>query len=56
MSYPVLLDGNGKLVEEYRSRGLPMSILLDREGTIRVRHIGYLSAEQLDQYLQDVLP
>lgn len=56
MTYPILLDDNGKLVQEYRSRGLPMSILLDREGTIRVRHVGYLSESQLDTYLQDVLP
>jgi peroxiredoxin len=56
MTYPVLLDGNGKLVQEYRARGLPMSILLDRDGTIRVRHIGYLSAGQLETYLKDLLP
>jgi peroxiredoxin len=56
MTYPILLDTSGKLVEEYRARGLPMSILLDRDGTIRVRHIGYLSGQQLDEYLAGVLP
>jgi thiol-disulfide isomerase/thioredoxin len=56
MTYPILLDGSGKLFQEYRGQGLPMSILLDRDGTIRVRHVGYLSAQQLDKYLADVLP
>lgn len=56
MTYPILLAGSGKLVEEYRARGLPMSLLLDRDGTIQVRHVGYLSAEQLEQYLEGVLP
>jgi peroxiredoxin len=56
MTYPILFDENGKVVQEYRARGLPMSILLDRDGTIRVRHIGYLSSGQLDEYLMDVLP
>jgi cytochrome c biogenesis protein CcmG/thiol:disulfide interchange protein DsbE len=56
MTYPILLDGNGRLLQEYRAQGLPMSIFLDRKGTIKVRHIGYLSAEQLDKYLADLLP
>jgi peroxiredoxin len=56
MTYPILLDENGKVVQEYRARGLPMSILLGRDGTIQVRHIGYLSSGQLDEYLMDVLP
>jgi peroxiredoxin len=56
MTYPILLDENGKLVQEYRARGLPMSVVVDRDGTIRVRHIGYLSAGQLDEYLEPLLP
>ncbi len=55
MTYPVLLDETGKVMQEYRARGLPMSILVDREGIIQRRHIGYLSAGQLDGYLADSL-
>ncbi len=56
MTYPVVLDESGRLVQEYRARGLPMSILVDRDGVIRVRHIGYMTAEKLEEYLEGVLP
>jgi peroxiredoxin len=56
VSYPVVLDEADQVSQEYRVRGLPLSVLVDRDGVIRVRHIGYLSAEQLLQYLAEVLP
>jgi peroxiredoxin len=56
MTYPVLLDEMGKLYKTYRAPGLPMSILLDEEGVIRVRHIGGMTGAQLDAYLAEVLP
>jgi peroxiredoxin len=56
MSYPILLDESGKVMQEYRARGLPMSLLIDRDGVIRVRHVGYLPAYKLDEYLEDILP
>jgi peroxiredoxin len=56
MTYPVLLDESGQLMKEYRAPGLPMSLVVDREGVIQERHIGYLSAEQLADYLAKVLP
>jgi peroxiredoxin len=56
VTYPVLLDSEAKVMETYRARGLPMSVLVDRDGVIQVRHIGYLAAEQLDEYLAQVMP
>ena len=56
MTYPVLLDEAGRVYQMYRVLGLPMSIVLDRDGVIQARHVGYLSAEQLDRYLVKVLP
>jgi peroxiredoxin len=55
MTYPVLLDPSGRVKQAYRVSGLPMSLLVDREGVIRVRHIGYLSADKLADYLSRVL-
>ncbi len=55
MSYPILLDRTGRISREYRAPGLPMTLLLDREGVIEVRHAGILSAEQLAEYLDQVL-
>lgn len=56
MTYPVLLDELGQVYRTYRAPGLPMSILLDEEGVIRVRHVGQLTRSQLDKYLAQLLP
>jgi peroxiredoxin len=56
MTYPVLLDEHGQVMREYRSQGLPMSLLLDEEGVIQVRHVGLLSGDKLEEYLGKVLP
>jgi thiol-disulfide isomerase/thioredoxin len=56
ITYPVLLDVDGRVLKEYRSGGLPISLVLDRNGVIRARQTGYLSAAQLETYLAQVLP
>jgi len=55
MSYPILLDENGLIMKDYRAPGLPMSLIVDRQGVIQVRHLGFLSAGQLADYLSTVL-
>jgi peroxiredoxin len=54
MTYPILLDEQGRVASEYRVLGMPMSLMIDREGVIRARHVGYLSASQLDRLLAEV--
>jgi len=56
ITYPVLLDDTGDVLKLYRAIGLPMSILVDQEGVIQARHIGYLTADQLGDYLEQVFP
>lgn len=56
MTYPVLLDTESRLLDEYRGLGLPMSLLVDQEGIIRERHMGVLTTAQLEDYLAKVLP
>jgi cytochrome c biogenesis protein CcmG/thiol:disulfide interchange protein DsbE len=56
MSYPVLLDEQSRVMEAYRGLGLPMSILVDRDGVIQVRHVGILTAAQLESHLAKHLP
>jgi peroxiredoxin len=56
MSYPVLLDESGRLLQSYRAIGLPMSVIVDQEGVIQARHIGILTAADLDGYLAELLP
>jgi peroxiredoxin len=56
MSYPVLLDESGRLLQTYRAMGLPMSVIIDQDGVIQARHIGFLTAADLDSYLAELLP
>lgn len=55
MTYTVLLDELGQVYSTYRAPGLPMSILVDRNGVMQARHIGQLSRAQLDEYLNQAL-
>jgi peroxiredoxin len=55
MTYPVLLDERGQVMNDYRALGLPMSLLVDREGVIQERHVGILTASQLERYLSELL-
>ena len=56
MSYPVLLDESGRLLQTYRAQGLPMSVIIDQDGVIQARHVGFLTAADLDRYLAELLP
>jgi peroxiredoxin len=56
MTYPVLLDEGGKVLQMYRASGLPVSVIVSRDGVIQVRHVGYLTADQLEKYLADLMP
>jgi peroxiredoxin len=56
MTYPILLDETGKVMQTYRAPGLPMSVLLDEQGVIQQRHPGLLTESQLQGYLADLLP
>jgi cytochrome c biogenesis protein CcmG/thiol:disulfide interchange protein DsbE len=56
MTYPVLLDRDGRISREYRALGLPTSLLVDRDGVIRFRQDGILTASELAWHLADLMP
>jgi len=56
VTYPILLDENSRVAKTYRPVGLPMSVLVDQEGIIQVRHVGLLTRDQLEEYLAGLLP
>jgi cytochrome c biogenesis protein CcmG/thiol:disulfide interchange protein DsbE len=56
ITYPVLIDRRGDVAAQYRRRGLPLTVIVDRDGVIQVRHEGYMTAGQLDSYLSRLLP
>ncbi len=55
LTYVILLDEDGRVSRQYRVRNIPASFFIDREGVIRVQHVGALDEEQLTQYLGKVL-
>jgi peroxiredoxin len=51
LSFPLLLDPGAQVQRLYRMRGYPASFFVDREGIIRIHHIGVITEGQLDGYL-----
>jgi len=54
LSFDVLLDPDAEIQRLYLVRGYPTSMLIDAEGIIRVQHIGLMTEDQLDGYLQEL--
>lgn len=54
LRFAVLLDPGAKVQDLYQVRGYPTSFIVDKAGVVRFQHIGILSKEQLDEYLQDL--
>ena len=52
LTFPLLLDPGGKVQQQYKVRGYPTTVILDREGRIQSYHIGVLTESQLDGYMQ----
>jgi peroxiredoxin len=55
MTFPVLLDAGGVVADQYRLRGLPVSVFVNRDGVISRVHIGALSANQIQAYVEEIL-
>lgn len=47
VDFPLVLDYDGAVAQQYRIGGLPVSYFIDAEGVIRSVNIGYLSKESL---------
>ena len=54
ITYPILLDIEGLVSKLYKVIQLPNTYFIDRQGIIRIRHIGFLSSDQFHQYLDRV--
>ena len=53
--YPVFM-ANEEVIESFGGiRSIPTSFLIDREGRIRERHVGYLPTDHLEPRIQDLL-
>jgi len=41
VDYPILLDPKGQMPKAYQIPGMPTAFLLDREGTVIYKHVGF---------------
>lgn len=55
LTFPSVYDKRGRIGIEYGFHGVPETFIIDRNGTILVRHAGEISAEQLQGYIRRVL-
>jgi len=54
-SFPVLLDSQAEVVGLYQVRGLPTSLIIDRDGVIRYIHTGAITEKQLEKIVKPLL-
>jgi len=54
ITYPILLDKEGLVSRQYKVIQLPNTYFIDRQGIFRIRHIGFLSSNQFQEYLDRV--
>jgi peroxiredoxin len=54
LTFDILLDPGAKVQDLYRVRGYPTTFLVDADGIIRIHHIGLMTEDQLDSYLEQV--
>ena len=56
LSFNLLLDSDNAVQDMYRIRAFPSTFFLDSEGTVKAVQIGYMSADQLNEHLAQILP
>lgn len=54
LTFDPLLDRRGMVTQLFQVRGNPTSFFIDSDGVIQVVHIGMMTEEQIDNYLQKI--
>jgi len=54
-TFPVLLDIQASVLDQYKVRGLPTSFIIDRDGVIRYVHTGAITPKQLEDAIRPLL-
>lgn len=54
ISFPIVFDSDGQTGQQYLIHGLPTTLFIDREGVLRIRHVGELTRPVLDKYLLEL--
>ncbi len=57
LSFPVLLDGDGAVAEQYNIRGIPTTVFVDKEGIIRAMRVGAFPGQAaIEENLKQIIP
>ena len=54
LTFELLLDPGAEVQQLYRNRSYPSSFFVDREGVVQIQHIGVMTEDQLDGYLEQL--
>lgn len=54
INFDVLLDVNGQVHKQYLVRGFPTTIFVDKDGVVKIQHIGLITEKQMMTYLNDL--
>jgi alkyl hydroperoxide reductase subunit AhpC len=55
INFPILLDETGAVAQTYRTRAVPYSLFIDRQGVIRTVHIGPMDEKLLEAFVGPIL-
>lgn len=55
MEFPIPMDRDGEVARAYRTTGVPETFFIDRTGVIRVKFMGPLEWEDLEEYLKQIM-
>ncbi len=55
LTFPVVLDPDQSIAISYGLRGLPTTYWIDADGILRAKHIGMLTADLIDRYVEELL-
>lgn len=54
MTFPVLLDPDGKVSKLYRVRALPVTYFIDRQGSVQAMYLGSLSRAKFEEFIAKI--
>lgn len=55
ITFPILFDEGGQVFQQYRGRGIPNLIFIDREGVIASTFPGAMEAQNLETQIQQIV-
>jgi peroxiredoxin len=51
ITFPIALDPDGKTMKLYKVGALPYSLLIDRQGNVKYKHVGLINEKMFDKWI-----